>query len=263
DDGAHGLPVLHGKPVRIAREDDARAAREERRRLLDQPRVPVRVEVHVRVDLQEPVLAGIESHRHGPGPAGTACIHRIDAQVGDPPRPAEGRARRRGALVDDAEVQRLRMLRGGRRPLEREAEHRVAVRSDAHEDAHAATLSGTSAHPLLVRQSAGHAEPARIPGTGHSRGDTMNRKGFLSLFAGTLAAAAFALPAGAQQAITLHGASQFNDDHAFTKALVRFEELVKKYYGKPVNFVLHKNSELGLEKDYFAYMNQGKAVDYG
>jgi TRAP-type C4-dicarboxylate transport system substrate-binding protein len=25
---------------------------------------------------------------------------------------------------------------------------------------------------------------------------------------------------------------------------------------------LHKNSELGLEKDYFAYMNQGKAVDF-
>jgi TRAP-type transport system periplasmic protein len=71
---------------------------------------------------------------------------------------------------------------------------------------------------------------------------------------------AFALPAAAQ--VTLHGASQFNDDHAFTKALTRFEELVKKYYGKPVTFVLHKNSELGLEKDYFAYMNQGKAVDY-
>ena len=71
-----------------------------------------------------------------------------------------------------------------------------------------------------------------------------------------------AFPAAAQS-ITLHGASQFSDDHAFTKALVRFEELVKKYYGKPINFVLHKNSELGLEKDYFAYMNQGKAVDYG
>ena len=69
--------------------------------------------------------------------------------------------------------------------------------------------------------------------------------------------------AAAAQSITLHGASQFSDDHAFTKALVRFEELVKKYYGKPINFVLHKNSELGLEKDYFAYMNQGKAVDYG
>ena len=65
------------------------------------------------------------------------------------------------------------------------------------------------------------------------------------------------------QAITLHGAVQFNDDHAFNKALLKFEELVKKYYGKPVNFVLHRNSELGLEKDYFAYMNQGISVDYG
>jgi len=70
-----------------------------------------------------------------------------------------------------------------------------------------------------------------------------------------------AFPAAAQ--VTLHGAVQFNDDHAFNKALLKFEELVKKYYGKPVNFVLHRNSELGLEKDYFAYMNQGKAVDYG
>ena len=38
----------------------------------------------------------------------------------------------------------------------------------------------------------------------------------------------FALPAGAQT-ITLNGASQFNDDHAFTKAMVKFEELMKKY----------------------------------
>jgi tripartite ATP-independent transporter DctP family solute receptor len=65
------------------------------------------------------------------------------------------------------------------------------------------------------------------------------------------------------QAITLNGAVQFNDDHAFTKALVKFEELVKQYYGKPINFVLHKNSALGLEKQYFEYMAQGKAVDYG
>jgi tripartite ATP-independent transporter DctP family solute receptor len=74
------------------------------------------------------------------------------------------------------------------------------------------------------------------------------------------AAAALALPVQAQ---TLHGASQFNDDHAFTKAMVRFEELMKKYSGgKSLNFVLHKNSELGLEKQYFEYMAQGKAVDY-
>jgi tripartite ATP-independent transporter DctP family solute receptor len=88
----------------------------------------------------------------------------------------------------------------------------------------------------------------------------MDRRSFLPCIAAAFAAA-FAFNASAQT-ITLHGASQFNDDHAFTKALVRFEELVKKYYGKPINFVLHKNSELGLEKDYFAYMNQGKAVDY-
>ena len=78
-------------------------------------------------------------------------------------------------------------------------------------------------------------------------------------------AAVLALAASFQvaaQPVTLHGASQFNDDHAFTKAMVKFEELVKKYYGKPINFVLHKNSELGLEKQYFEYMAQGKAVDY-
>ena len=77
----------------------------------------------------------------------------------------------------------------------------------------------------------------------------------------TTAAAVFALPAAAQT-ITLNGASQFSDDHAFTKAMVKFEELVKKYYGKPAGFVLHKNSALGLEKQYFEYMAQGKAVDY-
>jgi len=89
----------------------------------------------------------------------------------------------------------------------------------------------------------------------------MKRRSFLSSVAGAVVAAAFALPAGAQ-VITLHGASQFSDDHPFTKGLLKFEELVKKYYGKPINFVLHKNSELGLEKDYFAYMNQGISVDY-
>jgi TRAP-type transport system periplasmic protein len=80
--------------------------------------------------------------------------------------------------------------------------------------------------------------------------------------ASTALLGATSLGAQAQTAITLHGAVQFGDDHAFNRSLVKFEELVKKYYGKPINFVLHKNSELGLEKDYFAYMNQGKAVDY-
>jgi tripartite ATP-independent transporter DctP family solute receptor len=86
---------------------------------------------------------------------------------------------------------------------------------------------------------------------------------FLAAVAALGLAAAFSgQPAQAQQVVTLNGAVQFNDDHAFTKALVRFEELVKKYYGKPINFNLHKNSSLGLEKQYFEYMAQGKAVDY-
>src|SRR6202795_5309113 len=88
---------------------------------------------------------------------------------------------------------------------------------------------------------------------------------FLRGFARCLAVLGLAISfnAVAQQPLNLHGAVQFDDTHPFNKSLLKFEELVKKYYGKPINFVLHKNSELGLEKDYFAYMNQGKAVDYG
>ncbi len=95
---------------------------------------------------------------------------------------------------------------------------------------------------------------------------TIRRRTVLAgLSAATLAAGA-GLPgvrrAQAQGTITLNGAVQFNDDHAFTKALLKFEELVRQSYGKPINFNLHKNSALGLEKQYFEYMAQGKAVDY-
>jgi TRAP-type transport system periplasmic protein len=91
----------------------------------------------------------------------------------------------------------------------------------------------------------------------------MQRRRFIgSMAAAAAVTAPFVHTSRAQSAITLNGASQFNDDHAFTKSMVRFEELVKKYYGKPVNFVLHKNSALGLEKQYFEYMAQGKAVDF-
>jgi tripartite ATP-independent transporter DctP family solute receptor len=83
-----------------------------------------------------------------------------------------------------------------------------------------------------------------------------------TIAASLAAALAFGLtPAGAQD-IELHGAVQFDDNHAFNKALLKFEELTKACYGKPINFVLHRNSELGLEKDYFNYMSQGVSVDY-
>ncbi len=77
-----------------------------------------------------------------------------------------------------------------------------------------------------------------------------------------IAALCMCAPAFAEEPITLHGAVQFGDEHPFNQALLKFAELTKKYYGKPVNFVLHRNSELGMEKDYFAYMNQGISVDY-
>ena len=83
----------------------------------------------------------------------------------------------------------------------------------------------------------------------------------LSVAVSALLAAAIPLQAGAQ-GLTLHGAVQFPDEHVFTRTLVRFQELVAKYSGQKVNWVLHKNSELGLEKQYFEYMAQGKAVDY-
>jgi TRAP-type C4-dicarboxylate transport system substrate-binding protein len=83
----------------------------------------------------------------------------------------------------------------------------------------------------------------------------------LVLALGVLLAVTAGSPALAQT-ITLRGASQFDDNHPFNQGMLKFEELVKKYYGKPVNFELHRTRELGLEKDYFSYMSQGISVDY-
>lgn len=90
----------------------------------------------------------------------------------------------------------------------------------------------------------------------------MHRRHLLAGAAVVLGAPAIVGRAAAQT-IALNGAVQFNDEHAFTKSLVKFEELVRQYYGKPIQFTLHKNSSLGLEKQYFEYMAQGRAVDYG
>ena len=64
--------------------------------------------------------------------------------------------------------------------------------------------------------------------------------------------------------IRLHGACIFDDEHSYTKALVKFSELVQEYYQGPkrLEFILHKNSELGQEKDYFNYMNIGAVVEF-
>ncbi len=60
----------------------------------------------------------------------------------------------------------------------------------------------------------------------------------------------------------LVGAVQFDENHAFTKALREFERVAGECSGGSLTFDLHLNSELGLEKDYFENMSQGIAIDY-
>jgi TRAP-type C4-dicarboxylate transport system substrate-binding protein len=104
------------------------------------------------------------------------------------------------------------------------------------------------------------------PPTSAKEETQMDRRTVLAGIGAVAATAVTGFPAilnAQDQTVTLNGAVQFNDDHAFNRALLKFEELVKQYYGKPINFILHRNSSLGLEKQYFEYMAQGKAVDYG
>ena len=61
---------------------------------------------------------------------------------------------------------------------------------------------------------------------------------------------------------TLRGASMFDENHTFTKTMQKFAELVKKDYGDDVKFDLRLNGELGVEKDYVTFLNQGVAIDY-
>jgi len=63
---------------------------------------------------------------------------------------------------------------------------------------------------------------------------------------------------------TFHGASQFDEAHPFTRLMRKFEQLTDLYNtsGKSLEWVMHLNRELGVEKDYFNYMSQGISVDY-
>ncbi|WP_424987514.1 TRAP transporter substrate-binding protein [Microbulbifer sp. S227A] len=81
----------------------------------------------------------------------------------------------------------------------------------------------------------------------------------LALAAGICATS---LTAGYAQDVTLRGASMFDDAHAFTKTMVKFAELVDEYYDGDVEFDLRLNGELGVEKDYVNFLQQGVAIDY-
>jgi len=85
------------------------------------------------------------------------------------------------------------------------------------------------------------------------------KRNFLRTMGAALALAAAAMVHA--QPVTLHAATQFNDEHDYNRTLKRFGELVTKYYGQPVNVVIHGNNELGTERDYAKFLNQGVTVD--
>ena len=62
--------------------------------------------------------------------------------------------------------------------------------------------------------------------------------------------------------VTLKGASLFDNEHAYSKTLIKFSELVNEYYDEEVTFDLRGNSELGIEPDYVNFLTQGVAIDY-
>ena len=62
--------------------------------------------------------------------------------------------------------------------------------------------------------------------------------------------------------VTLRGASLFDNEHAYSKTLIKFDELVNEYYDGDVTFDLRGNSELGIEPDYVNFLTQGVAIDY-
>jgi len=81
--------------------------------------------------------------------------------------------------------------------------------------------------------------------------------------AGATALAIAAIVGNAQAAdVTLKGASLFDNDHAYSKTLIKFSELVNEYYEGDVAFDLRGNSELGIEPDYVNFLTQGVAIDY-
>jgi len=74
--------------------------------------------------------------------------------------------------------------------------------------------------------------------------------------------AVMAVGSASAAGMTLRGASLFDNDHAYSKTLIKFGELVSEKAGEDVTFDLRGNSELGIEPDYVNFLTQGVAIDY-
>ncbi len=83
------------------------------------------------------------------------------------------------------------------------------------------------------------------------------------LICAAMASCATLLGSGVNAAdLTLRGASLFDNEHAYSKTLIKFGELVNAASDQDIAFDLRGNSELGIEPDYVNFLTQGVAIDY-
>lgn len=83
------------------------------------------------------------------------------------------------------------------------------------------------------------------------------------LICAAIAGCATLLGSGVNAAdMTLRGASLFDNEHAYSKTLIKFGELVNAASDTDITFDLRGNSELGIEPDYVNFLTQGVAIDY-
>ncbi|MGQ7844896.1 TRAP transporter substrate-binding protein [Granulosicoccus sp. 3-233] len=83
------------------------------------------------------------------------------------------------------------------------------------------------------------------------------------LICAAIASCATLLGSGVNAAdMTLRGASLFDNEHAYSKTLIKFGELVNEASDTDIAFDLRGNSELGIEPDYVNFLTKGVAIDY-
>lgn len=74
--------------------------------------------------------------------------------------------------------------------------------------------------------------------------------------------AVFASGQAEGEEIVLVGATMVPEDHVYTRALMKFKELVEEYYDGDVTIQVSHSGELGEERDFFEFMMDGTAVDF-
>ena len=87
-------------------------------------------------------------------------------------------------------------------------------------------------------------------------------KSFAQACATAVAFSVITAASASAQSVDLRGASLFDEEHAYTKTLRKFEEIVTANYDGDISFEISLNGELGDESDFVTFLQQGVAVDY-